>query len=41
MERQNIDKVEVNVSDGGQLNLALDDGQIRSEERRVGKECYS
>ena len=28
MERQSIDKVEVNVSDGGQLNLALDNGQI-------------
>ena len=27
MERQSIDKVEVNVFDGGQLNLALDNGQ--------------
>ncbi len=30
MERQSIDKVEVNVSDGGQLNLALDNGQIHA-----------
>ena len=30
MERQNIDKLEVNVSAGGQLNLALDDGQIHA-----------
>ncbi len=30
MERQSIDKVEVNVSDGGQLNLVLDNGQIHA-----------
>lgn len=30
MERQNIDKLEVNVSNGGQLNLALDNGQIHA-----------
>lgn len=30
MERQNIDKLEVNVFAGGQLNLALDNGQIHA-----------
>ncbi len=30
MERQSIDKVEVNVSDGGQFSLALDNGQIHA-----------
>lgn len=46
MERQSTDKVEVNVSDGGQLNLALDNGQIyaainNSEQNHIKSNIHS